>query len=158
MSELTSNANSKFYIGPATDATTASALGALTFVAVNGIESLGEAGSTSETITAKFIGGGAYTRKRRGSRDNGSMSLVVFYNAADAGQIALKAAERSTEDSPYAFKIELNDAPAGGDPTTYLFKAIVKSAVNNFGSADDAVKVTFELDIDGEFFEQPASA
>lgn len=156
MSEITSNAKSKIAIGPVSSATTVSALAALTYVAINGVEDMGEAGSSAEIITAKMIGDTPYQRKRKGSRDNGTMSLVVFYNAEDAGQIALKAAEKA--DDPYAFKVTLNDAPAGGTPTTFYFRGIVASAKNSFAGADDLVKTTFEIAIDGEFFEVPADA
>lgn len=153
MSEVTSNAKSKISIGTTMAAANATAFATDTYTPILGVEDLGEAGSTAEILTAKVVGENSYVRKRKGSRDNGSMTLVVFYNADDEGQIALSEAEQ--DDLPYNFKVELNDAPAGGTPTIFYFKAIVASNRKQFSTADDFVRVTYELAIDGKFFEVP---
>ncbi len=87
------------------------------------------------------------------------MSLVIDRDSADAGYIALIAAEKTA--FAYNFKVELNDKPAtGGSPknSIFYFKAIVASATNKFGGPDDMVQTTFELAVSGQILEIAASA
>jgi len=152
---ISATAKSKFSIGttaPATDATT---FAADTYTAVANIEDLGEVGSEAEILVGKYVDQ-AYARKLKGSRDNGTMTVVVARDPADAGQTALRAAEK--QELPFNFKVELNDKPAtDGTNTVFYFKAIVASAKTSMGGADDVVKDTYQIAITGAIFEVPAA-
>lgn len=155
---ITTAANSKFGIGTTLAATTAAEFAEDDFVDVANIQDLGEAGSTAEINTGKFVDQ-AYVRKLKGSRNNGSMTLVVGRDSADPGYAALIAAEKTSH--AYNFKVELNDKPAAGASpknSVFYFRAIVASARNQFGGADDLVTTTFELAISGAIVEVLASA
>lgn len=155
---ISSTAKSTFGIGTTVAAVTATQFAADTYVEVNNIEDLGEAGSQAEVLVGKYIGQ-THVRKIKGSRDNGSMTLVIGRDATDPGYLALIAAEAS--DHAFNFCVTLNDAPAVGaspEPSRFYFKAIVASARTQFGGADDITKTTFELAISGAVIEVPASA
>jgi hypothetical protein len=156
---LTTAANSKFSIGTTAGAgTIVGDFTSDTYVAVANIKDLGEAGSKATIVEGKYIDQ-TYTRKAKGSRDNGTMTIVVDRDSADAGYAALIAAEKTS--NAVNFKVELNDKPSSGaspKPSTFYFKAIVASAVNKFGGTDDMVQTTFELAISGAIFEVAASA
>ena len=72
----------------------------------------------------------------------------------DPGQVAALEAEKVK--AAFNFKVVVNDAPVGGTPTTYFFRALVMSAKNNFGSVDNIVKVTFNLAINSAILEEVA--
>jgi hypothetical protein len=125
-----------------------------TYKQVKNVENMGEFGSEAEVIVGKFIDQ-SYARKLKGTRDNGSMTIVVGHDASDEGQIALKAAEKT--EFVYRFKVELNDKPEGGTNTIYYFAALVASAKSTLDEADNIVKTTFILAITGEVLEVPAA-
>jgi hypothetical protein len=113
MSHLFATAGSKLYIGAALAFNgvdlTAADFASQTWTEIQGTTNLGSAGDTSELITSNQIGA-ARTRKLKGTRNAGSMQVVCDLDYADAGQIALLAAEKAKD--TYAFKLEFNDAPA----------------------------------------------
>lgn len=155
---ISTAASSIFKIGTTAVATDAATFSADTYTAIANIEDLGEVGSQAEVVVGKYVDQ-TYTRKLKGSRDNGSLTLVVARDSADAGYIALIAAEKTS--FTYNFCIELNDKPsAGASPknSKFYFKALVASAKNNFGGADDITKTTFELAVSGAVIEVVASA
>lgn len=156
---ITTAAKSTFSVGTTVAATNAATFAADTYIEVGSVQDLGEAGSQAEVVVGKFVGGDGYVKKLKGSRDNGSLSLVVARDSADAGQIALLAAENT--EFAYNFCIELNDKPAAGASpknSKLYFKAIVASARHSLGGADDIVTTTFELAISGAVIEVAASA
>ena len=125
---------------------------------VANVTHVGEAGSEAEIITSKHVDK-EYVRKLKGSRDNGTMTLVVDRDASDPGYQALVAAEGTSH--AFNFKVELNDKPATGSApknSVFYFSAIVASRRNNFGDADTVVSTTFALAISGAIIEVPASA
>ena len=155
---LTTAANTVVSIGTTAAFATAVAYAGDTWKPIANIEDVGEAGSEAEIVVGKFVDQ-PYTRKLKGSRDNGSMELVVARDSADAGYQALIAAEKTS--SAWNFKVELNDKPAvGASPknSVFYFSAIVASAKNSFGGADDIVKTTFSLAITGPIIPVDASA
>lgn len=156
---ITTNANTKVGIGSVTIPTAVLAtFTADTYVQAANIMDVGEAGSEAEIVTGKFTDQ-AYVRKLKGSRDNGSMELVVARDSADAGYTALIAAEATS--NAYNFCVELNDKPASGASpknSKFYFSAIVASKKNNFGDADNIVSTTFTLAISGAIYEVAASA
>ncbi|HEY8359363.1 MAG TPA: phage tail tube protein [Ramlibacter sp.] len=150
---ISTAAGSKIYIGPVrTDATdTLAEYAALTpWVEIGEVETLGEFGDESAAVTFLSVGD-ARTRKLKGARDAGTLALTVGRDPLDAGQIALSAAEKTKFE--YAFKIVAADAPDEDyTDTTYYFGALVMSARENYGGADNVVRVTYSLGINTEIF------
>ena len=155
---ITTTAKTKVSIGTTAAFTTAVAYAGDTWTAIANIMDVGEAGSEAEIVTGKFVDQD-YVKKLKGSRDNGTMELVVARDSADAGYAALIAAEQAS--AAYNFKVELNDKPsAGASPknSIFYFSAIVASRKNSFNDADSIVQTTFSLAISGAIIEVLASA
>ncbi|SCX27150.1 phage tail tube protein [Agrobacterium rosae] len=155
---ITTTALTKVSVGTTAPFSTAVAYAGDTWTPVSNIMDVGEAGSEAEIVTGKFVDQ-AYVRKLKGSRDNGTMELVVARDSADTGYAALVAAEQAS--GSYNFKIELNDRPsAGASPknSIFYFSAIVASRRNAFNDADSIVQTTFSLAISGPIIEVLASA
>lgn len=136
----------KLYIGgvladPGADMTEAS-FAAAAWVEVNELESLGSVGDTSEEISFNSISQNR-TKRLKGTRNAGAMEVVCGIDPADAGQIALLAAERQISD--YAFRIVLNDAPEGGTPSERMFIAKVASVGEQFDAANNVMKLNASL-------------
>src|SRR5690606_29390621 len=127
---------------------------AATWTEVKGIEDLGEFGDEAEVVKFTTLED-SRVRKLKGTSDAGAIELVVGRDAADAGQIALRAATKTRD--PYGFKVELDDAPAAGEPSMFYFAALVMSGRVQIGTANDVVKQAFNLEIDSEPLEVPAA-
>jgi hypothetical protein len=125
-----------------------------TYVPVGGVSDIGDFGDEAEIATFKTIDG-ARVRKKVGTKDAGTLEITVGRDPADPGQVAIRAAVGKKD--AYALKIELNDAPAGGTPTTFYLKAYVASAKNKQGGADDFVTTVFTFAIDAAPLEVPAA-
>lgn len=141
-------AGAKLYIGTAIDNKsedfTEADFTSQTWTQINRTENLGSFGDTSEEITFNDIGLNR-TQKMKGTRNAGSMELVMGLDYADAGQKALRAAEKTIHD--YAFRLVFNDAPAGGTPSERLFIAKVMSASEEPSEANNVVKLNATLGI-----------
>ncbi len=149
MASLVTTAGSKIYIGPAMAFTgtdlVAGDFTSTVWTEIKGHTDLGSSGDTAETITSNQIGINR-TRKAKGTRNAGAKTLIMDFDPADAGQIALLAAEK-TNDS-YAFKITLDDAPSGGTPSERYFIAFVMGFEEQMGEANNVVKISATLEID----------
>lgn len=157
---INSTAGAKVYIGPASEAKLLTEFTAITtagdWVEIGEVEDLGEWGAEGTEITFKNLGD-KYTRRRKGTIDSGSVALICARDPLDVGQIAARAA--AEEQYSYAFRVVLEDQPSdAGTPTSFYFVAVVLSAKNSFGTADDLTKTTFTLGIDGAVIEVPAAA
>lgn len=119
------------------------------------IEDLGEWGPEAKELSFESLDDN-YTRRRKGVIDSGSVPLVVARDPQDPGQAAARAAVNSS--LPYAFKVEIADkSTALGTNTVAYFRAVVLSARNSFGTANDITKTTFNLGIDGKVLEVPGT-
>lgn len=148
MSLLFATAGTKIYIGGAkafsdTDFTVSDFSGE-TWTEIGGTTDLGAVGDASELITSNHIGS-ARARKLKGVRNSGAMEVVSDLDYADAGQLALVAAEK-TKDS-YSFKVVLNDAPAGGTPSERYFVALVMNAGEQYDQANSVTKLNTTLEV-----------
>ncbi len=155
---ITTTAKTKVSVGTTASFSTATAYAGDTWTAISNIMDVGEAGSEAEIVTGKFVDQ-EFVKKLKGSRDNGTMELVIARDSADAGYAALVAAEQSS--AAWNFSIELNDRPsAGASPkgSKFYFSAIVASRRNAFNDADSIVQTTFSLAISGPIIEVLASA
>jgi hypothetical protein len=159
MSHLFATAGSKLYIGQAkafngTDFI-ASDFNGQSWTEIGGTTNLGAAGDTSELISSNQVGA-ARTRKLKGTRNAGSMAVVADLDYADAGQVALIAAEKTRH--AYAFKIVLNDAPVGGTPSERYFVALVMSASEQWNEANSVTALNATLEIDSNIVRVSAAA
>lgn len=139
-------AGSKLYIGgvftdPGTDVVVADFSGE-TWVEIGEVESLGQLGDAAEEITFSSITQ-QRTKRIKGTRTAPAMELVCGADYSDAGQQALIAAEKTQHD--YAFKVEFNDAPAGGTPSERLFFAMVASSNETYDTANAVMKLNASL-------------
>lgn len=159
MSHLFATAGSKLYIGSAlafagTDLAAAD-FSAQVWTEIGGTTNLGSAGDTSELVTSNQIDI-ARTRKKKGTRNAGSMQVVADLDYADAGQLALIAAEKTPHS--YAFRLVFNDAPAGGTPSERTFVAFVMTAGEQYDEANSAMKLNATLEIDSNIVRVAAAA
>lgn len=152
---ISTTAGAKVYIGTTAAATNATQFAADTYVEIGSVEDIGEFGDESSEVTFSEVGSGR-VRKRKGQRDAGTLTLICGRDAADAGQDALLAAEKT--EGVYNIKVVADDAPTPGTPSTFYFKAIVLSARLNFGSADNITRVNFVLSIDSAILEIQAAS
>lgn len=87
------------------------------------------------------------TRKFKGQRNDGSITIALGKDLTDSGQADLEAANLT--DFDYNFEIEYNDAGTGTDdtPTYDRFKAKVMSFKTNPGDPTSVVAATAVLEI-----------
>jgi hypothetical protein len=138
---------------PATD--TGAEYAALTWVEIGEVEDMGEFGDESSDVTFASVGDGR-TRHLKGVRDAGTLALVCGRDPADAGQIALKAAEKTK--FSYPIKVQAADAISEDyTDSVYFFNAKIMSARDSYGSVDNVVKTNFSLGIDSAIIEVPSA-
>lgn len=138
----------KFYIAPSQSTTPAdaTAYAALTWTEIKNVTDGGEYGDQASIVTAAVLGDGRM-QKAKGSRDAGTMNLVVLPKAADAGQDALVTAEGTA--NTYPFKVVLpNRLTSGGTDGIDYFTGLVTSKRLSVGGNDNVIKQTFTIAID----------
>jgi len=152
---VTTASGSKVSIGPTTAAANAAAYAALTYVPIGEVQNLGEFGDQSNDVTFTSLSDGR-VRHLKGARDAGVLALVCGRDPLDAGQVALRAAEKTK--FAYAVKIEAADALDANDTNSvFYFHCLVQSARDNFGESDGIVTTTFNLGITTGIIEVPAT-
>lgn len=118
-------------------------LQAKTYTTVGEVTVIPAFGKTYNLITHNPLAT-RYTKKLKGSYNNGSVTLDYAYDPADAGQTLLTAAVDS--DSSYAYRVTLQDG------TLFYFTAQAMSNPVEVGTVDAIVKSTTMLEIDSERF------
>lgn len=111
---------------------------ALTYTVLGEVTDLGEFGREYALITHNPIGNRG-TVKKKGSFNEGQMTLQLALDTDDAGQILAKAAALS--DNPYAVKITL----AQGD--VYYVRVLVMSFKIGAGGVDTITTATIALEL-----------
>jgi hypothetical protein len=144
-------AGTRVFIGPAGTPATLTAFQAIldaNWIEVGEIEDAGEMGDESEAVTFTSLKD-RRVRKLKGSRDAGTMTIVVGDDMLDTGQIAMEAAEASPLDFP--FKVVLDDAVtiAGDNSEHYMFGKVM-SKRRNIGSVNNVRRRTFPIGINCE--------
>jgi Phage tail protein. len=109
---------------------------ALTYTIIGETSSIGSFGDTANEVTFASLTNGRQ-RRLKGTRDAGTLELTCGLDATDAGQLALKAGEKTTEN--YAFKVEF---PSGA---VRYFGAMIGSAVENVSEVDNVLSLTTTL-------------
>jgi hypothetical protein len=158
MADLLTGLNAQVWIGAVAADTvdTDTEFAALTpFVAVGFVESISEYGDESADVSANVINEGR-TRHAKGTRDAGTQTITCFLKPDDVGQIALKAAELTS--NRYAIKVSPRDRLSGGgtDSITY-YRGIVRSARKGALSANDPQRIVFMIGIDSALVEVAAT-
>lgn len=126
------------------------------WLSIKEVEDLGEWGVEGSEQTFLSLEDG-YVRKLKGSLNSGSLEMVCARDPSDPGQNKARAA--AGEWDKYPLKVELNDRPTPtGENTVYYMRIIVMSAKSSYGNADNIVRTTFNLSIDGQILELPAEA
>ncbi len=142
----------KIFIGPVSVAATTSALAALSYTQIKGVEAIPEFGNSSEI--AKFVDTEGNTFKFKGPNDAGDLEIVVAYDPLDAGQVALLAASQPGVTDTYAIKVLCADGADSNDTdTAFYFLAIISGSKNKGGTASDVRKRGFTMGISGKVFE-----
>jgi hypothetical protein len=87
----------------------------------------------------------------KGGYDDGAFQCGLGQDLSDAGQLALKTASDTADQSNWGFRIEFNDLPSSvGGPTTYFFRGLPMSFKTSMGSANDVIRATSEIQINSD--------
>lgn len=158
MADIFTATGTKIYIGPSvTNATDiASEYAALTWKEIGLVETVGEFGDESSSVTFAAVGDGRQ-RKAKGARDAGTLTITCAHAADDEGQQAIIAAEATYNN--YAFKVVLpNRLNATGTDEINYFRGLVMSKRKNVGGNDNVVRVTFNVGVNSEIVEVAPTA
>ena len=117
---------------------------AKTYVTVGEITEIPEYGKTS-TIIRHTSFDSRKTRKFKGTYDNGSVTLALARDTANAGQDDLRDANDS--DDEYSFRVVMQDG------TTQYFTGIVASYTTNFAGVDSIVAASALVEINDDILE-----
>lgn len=126
---------------------TAAAFQALNWTEVAEITDLGEFGREYNQVTHSPLSSRRIL-KRKGSFNEGSMTVPMARDATDAGQILMTAA--SLSDDSYSFCIELQDG------SRFYFSAQCMSYKTNVGGVDSITGRTAQLEVDNAILEVAA--
>lgn len=121
---------------------------------IKGLTNIGQLGDTYQEISVDQVGSGR-TMKAKGTANAGNQELQMSFLPADAGQLALIAAGKAREN--YAFKIEFDDAPSGGTPTTRMYIALVMGTPEILGGANDVKSMTATLAVNSNIVNTAAA-
>lgn len=119
---------------------------------------MGDLGDEASPIPLQVIGEGR-EKTQKGTRNAGTMQNIFAVVPGDAGQDAMRAAEKTQNN--YAFKIELNDKPAAGaSPKNGVryFVGLVMSARETGGAANTVRNLAATVNINSNIVGVPASA
>lgn len=125
------------------------------WVSVSWLESIGQFGDEAAEVTFDALDTGR-TLKLKGQRNAGNMEVVCGVDYEDDGQYNLRAAEAT--DFDWAFRVQFDDAPSGGTPSTRYFIAKVMSAREQLDTANNVVKLMVTLGINSNIVRVGASS
>jgi hypothetical protein len=117
---------------------------ALSFSEIGEVTDLGEFGREYSLVTHNPLGS-RQTVKRKGSFNDGTISMTVARVPSDSGQADLQTAVDS--DDNYQFKVELQDG------RVLYFSAQVMSYTTNVGSVDQITSASVSIEITDEIIE-----
>ena len=116
----------------------------MTYTAIGEITDAGEYGKEYNLVTHNPLAD-RKTYKRKGSYNNGSMTLQMGRVPDDAGQVLLLAAQDS--DDSYSFKITLQDG------TVNYVTGQVMSYRTSIGSVDQITSASVTVEVDSDIVE-----
>lgn len=115
--------------------------GAATYTTIAEVTAVPAFGKVYKLVTHNPIGT-RYTKKLKGSYDNGKLDLKYALDTSDAGQTLLQTA--SDSDSSYAYKLTMQNG------TLYYFTAKAMSYQVEGGSVNSIVGGMTSLEIDSD--------
>jgi hypothetical protein len=121
---------------------------ALTFTEIADVSDAGEIGREYASVTFQSLGTRG-TQKRKGSFNEGAMTMTLGRVPGDAGQTLLIAGRDS--DLSYSFKVVLQDT------TVMFYSAQIMKYTTNIGSSDQITGASVTLEIDGAIVEVAAA-
>jgi hypothetical protein len=128
----------------------ATAYGALTWTAIDAVETIGEIGDQAGVVTGAVLGDGR-VRKGKSASDAGDLTLTCFHNPEDAGQAAMLAAAAPGNNVNYPFKITISNKLSGaGTNEIQYFIGLVTSARVNIGGNDNLVRISFATSVNSK--------
>ena len=159
MGDIQTTSGARFFIGNASVTSAVDTLAEFEatsqWIEVGLVEDLGELGDEASAVTGAAIGDGRI-RKAKGARDAGTLAVVCFHDPLDVGQLALIAAEGTNNN--YGFKIILPDSPSQAySDTIQYFRGLVMSKRLRMGTNDNIMRRMFNIGVNSEVFEDPAS-
>lgn len=119
----------------------AAGFAALTYSTVSGVSSVSAFGKTYNEVTFNPLND-RKTLKFKGSYDNGTISMEVAVDDADAGQVIVRSALDS--DNNYSFKLTRQDGSV-----RYFFGRVM-SFPENPGSVDSMYMATCDVSINSD--------
>lgn len=148
MSNVFTSAGTTLGISAALPATYgAAAFAALTFTDIGEITDMGEFGREYALVTHNPLGD-RRTVKRKGSYNDGALTMSLGRVPSDAGQALLLTAR--DDDDSYAFVVTLQDG------TKQYFSAQVMSYTTSVGSVDQITGASVMVEIDNDIIEVAA--
>jgi len=157
--DIQTTSGAKFYISGA--AVTSAVDTLAEFEAISGwtevqlVENLGELGDESAEVTGTAISDGR-VRKAKGARNAGTMAVVCFRDPNDTGQEAVRVAEATKFN--YGFKVVLEDAITEAySNTVRYFRGLVMSQREQYNTADDIMRRTFNIGVNSAVIEDPST-
>lgn len=150
MSDVFTSAGTTIKVDSALPATNDEAgFGALTgFKLIGEVTDLGEFGRQYNLVTHNPLGD-RRTVKRKGSYNDGSVTMALGRVPADTGQAVLVTAV--DDDASYSFEVTLQDG------TIFYFTGQVMSYTANVGSVDQITSGSVTIEIDNDIIEVAAT-
>lgn len=116
-----------------------------TYQQIRGVSNIGELGAAANIVQFSAIDDD-FSEKSKGVRNAGDPVVQVGRLPSDAGQVAMRAAERTK--FYYNFKLELQDAASELYTNTVIyFRALVAGVPMQFGGNEDFVMESYQLGV-----------
>lgn len=131
---------------PDTEAAAITLLSGLTYVEIGELENIGDYGDEVGDVTFAALSD-SRTRHLKGLADAGTVELTIGFDASDAGQLALVAAQKDRSQYDYPIKVEYVDGLVD------YFAAKVMSSRKAPGGAEDVVRRNVTVGINSEIYE-----
>jgi hypothetical protein len=148
-------AGSRVYIGTTTPFDTITTYETETWTEVGEVEDLGQYGDQYQDVTITTLAD-QRTKHFKGNLDAGTITIQCGADPTDTGQMAMTAAFASPLD--YNFKVALDDKLTNsGTPTIQYFSGKVMSKRRNVGNSSNVVRQNFDVGINTEILEDPAT-
>ena len=144
VSKVRTSAGTKLYVAPAPvtyDVAGFAASFTASGLEVGEVTDLGSFGKKFASVKFNPLGD-RKTIKRKGSYDNGTISLKLGSSVTDAGQVYLEAASES--DNSQSFKVVTQSG------SIYYFSGQVMSFMLNIGSVDQIMGADCDVELDGD--------
>lgn len=117
------------------------------WVEIDGWETVGAFGDNSEVVLFQLVNRNR-DLKQKGTANAGTMENVFAQLVDDEGQILVLAASAPSNKNNYAFRVDLNDTPAGGGtPSKRYFIGLVMTAEEAGGGANDPRRLNATIEI-----------